>query len=200
LIVQKAKGIENILQLKAARQNFVSTNLSVITSDGKLYSFLVSYSNDPTLNINFAQDSSTRETDLQKILSQKHFLHLHKRSEKMKFSLNGIYLWHDLIWFAFEIKNNSLLDYHADDLRFFLQDRKKAARSAIQETDIPVLYPEAFLPKVSGNKNKAFGLAFSPFTFSKDKKMIVQMSEKNGGRLLSLSLSHNLILKAKQLK
>ncbi|HSZ85686.1 MAG TPA: conjugative transposon protein TraN [Puia sp.] len=200
VIVQKAKGLENILQVKAARQNFISTNLSVITADGKLYSFLVSYSNDPTLNLNFANDLSTHENDTQKILSQKHFLHRRVHAEKMKINLTGIYLFHQMMWFCFEIKNNSLLDYHSDDMRFFLQDRKKAARSAIQETEIPVIYPEAFLPTVPGKKNKQFALAFAPFTFSKDKKMIMEMSEKNGGRLLSLSLTHKIILRAKQLK
>lgn len=200
VLVQKAKGIENILQVKAARQNFVTTNLSVITADGKLYSFIVSYSNDTTLNLNFEKDSSTPQNDLQKMLSQKHFLHRNTRAEKMKFVLTGIYLFHQMLWFAFEIKNNSLLDYHAAYMRFFLQDKTKATRSAIQETEIPVLYPETFLPTVPGKKYKKFAVAFAPFTFSKDKKMVVQLSEKNCGRMLMLYLSHKLILKAKLLK
>src|ERR1022692_904991 len=55
VLVQKAKGIENVLQVKAAIQNFIATNLSVITADGKLYSFIVHYTNDPPLlNLSFA--------------------------------------------------------------------------------------------------------------------------------------------------
>src|SRR4051794_30412871 len=41
VLAQKAKGVENILLLKAGKENFSETNLSVITADGKLYSFLL---------------------------------------------------------------------------------------------------------------------------------------------------------------
>src|SRR5688500_828142 len=47
LLAQKAKGVENILQLKAARHGFPNTNLTVITSDGKLHEFTVAYSKAP---------------------------------------------------------------------------------------------------------------------------------------------------------
>src|SRR5690606_26501384 len=54
VLAQKAGGIENVLQLKAARQDFDETNLTVITSDGKLYSFLVNYADNPSaLNLSF---------------------------------------------------------------------------------------------------------------------------------------------------
>src|SRR5580698_1344204 len=59
VLAQKANGAENILQVKAARENFQSTNLSVITTDGKLFSFVLSYDKNPAaLNISFAKDSS----------------------------------------------------------------------------------------------------------------------------------------------
>jgi len=199
VIVQKAKGIENILQVKAARQNFTTTNLSVITAEGKLYSFLVSYSNDPTLNLSFETNPSTREDDREKILAQKRIIHCRAHAEKIKLMLTGIFLYHRLLWFSFEISNHSLLDYQAEYLRFFLQDRKKALRNAVQETEIPCRYPESFLPEVAGKKNQQFALAFTPFSFSKDKKMIVRLSENNGGRLLTLAVSHKLIFKAKDL-
>src|ERR1700743_3117645 len=43
LLVQVAKGVENIIQVKAAVQGFEETNLTVITADGKLYSYVVDY-------------------------------------------------------------------------------------------------------------------------------------------------------------
>src|SRR4051812_37752723 len=36
VLAQKAKGVENILLVKAGKENFSETNLSVITADGKL--------------------------------------------------------------------------------------------------------------------------------------------------------------------
>ena len=59
LLAQKAKGTQNVLQVKAAVQNFAPTNLSVITADGKLYSFAVCFAADPPLlNLSFASDST----------------------------------------------------------------------------------------------------------------------------------------------
>lgn len=54
ILVQKANGTENILHVKAGKNDFEETNLTVITTDGKLYSFLIDYSNAPEhLNIIF---------------------------------------------------------------------------------------------------------------------------------------------------
>jgi len=58
IVVQKAT--ENILRIKAVSPAFAETNLSVVTSDGKLYSFLVNYSPDPkylTINVGFTDST-----------------------------------------------------------------------------------------------------------------------------------------------
>ena len=52
VLVQKAKGVENVLFLKAGRQNFTQTNLTVVTADGKLYGFVLNFDElCPTLNL-----------------------------------------------------------------------------------------------------------------------------------------------------
>jgi conjugative transposon TraN protein len=219
IIAQKAKGAENVLQLKADKENFHPTNLSVITSDGKLFSFLVSYSPDPpALNVSFPADSSAHLSDHQIQLTaerlddailtedasvigkQKHFLHQQVSSEGIRLRLCGVYIKDQLLWFTFEIMNNSFLDYNPDYLRCYIQDKTKTARSAIQETEVPVLYPKTLIPPVPGKKKKHFALAFAPFTFSGNKKMVVEISEKNGGRLLMLSADNKETLKARPIK
>lgn len=53
VLAQRAEGVENVLHIKADREDFEQTNLSVITSDGKFYSFLLDYNKNPTtLSIN----------------------------------------------------------------------------------------------------------------------------------------------------
>ena len=55
VIGHKPENLENVLLLKANRKNFVPTNLSVYTSDGKFYSFIVRYNPRPdTLNLSFS--------------------------------------------------------------------------------------------------------------------------------------------------
>jgi hypothetical protein len=52
ILVQQPKGTENILQVKADKPNFEQTNLSIITIDGNLYSFIVDYTATPVqLNV-----------------------------------------------------------------------------------------------------------------------------------------------------
>jgi hypothetical protein len=199
VLVQKAKGIENILQLKAARQNFITTNLSVITADGKLYSFILSYASDPALlNISFVKDSSILFRDAQQILSQKDFLFRHHAGEGAELILRSIYIKEQLLWFTLELKNNSYLDYQAEYFHFFIEDKRKAARTATQETTLTPVYPETIVATVPGKKTKRFTLAFSAFSFSADKKMTIEISEKNGGRLLMLPISSRILLKAKK--
>ena len=39
LLIEKVKGTENVLRIKAAKPGFPETSLSIITSDGKIYCF-----------------------------------------------------------------------------------------------------------------------------------------------------------------
>src|SRR5690606_34918924 len=61
ILAQKAVGVSNILQLKAAQKDFEPTNLSVVTEDGQLHCFMVSYSDDPVeLNLSFLSPKNER--------------------------------------------------------------------------------------------------------------------------------------------
>lgn len=46
LIVQQRKGADHILHVKANQKDFAPTSLSVVTSDGNLYSFVIRYVDD----------------------------------------------------------------------------------------------------------------------------------------------------------
>lgn len=48
VLAQKARGVENVLQVKAGRKDFSETNLTVITADGVLHQFMVTYSDTPS--------------------------------------------------------------------------------------------------------------------------------------------------------
>src|SRR4051812_22052329 len=62
ILAQKAGNVDTVLQVKAARQDFPETNLTVITTDGRLYSFLVRYSGAPDhLNYHFQSVSNDAE-------------------------------------------------------------------------------------------------------------------------------------------
>src|SRR6266536_1029711 len=116
ILVQQPKGTENIVQIKADKPNFIQTNLSVITIDGKLYSFTVDYTPQPSqLNIIVGKkndsvsdsvfkepvmlSSANNEALLQSVaqkISETKVAHGKKdKHNQMELHLNGIYINHD---------------------------------------------------------------------------------------------------------
>src|SRR5690349_19985421 len=58
VLAQKVKGVTNVLHVKAGRQGFSDTNLTVIASDGRIHHFFVRYADQPFRYITRAVDSS----------------------------------------------------------------------------------------------------------------------------------------------
>lgn len=213
ILVQKAKGAENVLQIKAGKLNFPTTNLSIITADAQLYSFLVEYSDEPSvLNLCFYRDSLTEKDRIalagmpvdeeqlngsaEMVLNAKRFLHYHTREQKIRITLRSIYLYKNLMWFDLQLKNKSLIDYVPDYMRFFVRDKKRSKRTAIQEKEINPLFTLP-CPSIEGEANRHIVMAFSPFTIPKNQLLVVQLGEKNGGRSLLLKLKHKSLLRAR---
>lgn len=212
VLVQKAKGVENILQVKAAQKGFDQTNLSVVTSDGKFYSFLVDYEATPApLNLAFIKDTvnaflsdiSINKAALEKLGSlvkmQPDFLHKKMTEQEMWLSLNAIYLSDSLMWFKIRLTNNSQINYVPDDMRFFIRDRKRAKRTALQERELPPVYCES-LVMVNGEQAVDFVVGFPAFTIPKSQELIIRVGERNGGRMLQLPIRYRTILKARRMK
>jgi len=211
LLVQKANGTENILQLKAARENFPLTTLSVITSDGKLYPFLVSYDSMPAVfNLSFErelgkpyvmlsgepQDVSTLERDADSIRAMPFFLSRTEHFMQMELALKSIYIKDSLLWFCFSISNHSLIPFAPNYLRFFIQDRSKARRTAIQQIELTPTHTSDLMT-LGGMWHEEFVCAFQLFTLSPTKKLVIQVNELTGGRLLELDIKDRTLLKAR---
>lgn len=214
IIVQKAKGVANILQLKAAKQNFKETNLTVITADGKFYSYLVNYSDSPPiLNIQFPKDSSKEkrktffssgrnEADMQtisgKVAGEERTIYgVKDKKYGMKLQLHGLYIKEDVIYCQIELQNRSDINYDIDQFRFFIRDQKRVKRTASQELEIKPLYVHGDTATVAGQSERVLVFAFSKFTIPDKKFLDVQLLEENGGRNLELKIHNKTIIKAK---
>ncbi len=217
VLAQKVKGVENALMVKAGRENFNETNLSVITSDGKLYSFILNYSNNPSLlNISFTKDSTSEETDsllqsgtneaqmqlmTERIAKEKRKINGIKANKyKIKFRLNGIYIKGDVVFYQLEIKNHSNINYDVDMLRFFIHDEKKSKRTASQEIAIQPLYVHGDTSVIKGKSKNILVFALPKFTIPDKKYLSIQLMEKNGGRHLQLKVNNRKIVKAKSIE
>lgn len=224
VIAQQVKGIENILQVKAGVKNFAETNLTVITSDGGLYSFLVNYSPDPKeLNIRFSRDTvtearyNTTTTDKSpvsfsdagsnmveaernsKILleNKKRNIHGVKDSKyAISVRLLSIHVKQNILYYQLALKNSSNLNYDVEMIRFFIRDKKRAKRSATQATELMPLYIAGNQSLVKAHSKGVCVFAFEKFTIPDAKYFVCEIMEKNGGRNLSIKIRNSHIIRA----
>ncbi|MBC9795353.1 conjugative transposon protein TraN [Sinomicrobium weinanense] len=211
VLVQKAKGTENILQLKAAQEHMKETNLTVITSDGKLYSFLLRYTANPkTLNYSFGirdisevafSPGTSNESILKKYAEitagkKKKIRGVKDKNNGVTFRLTGLFVKDNVMYYRFHIENASNLKYTIDQLRFFVRDRKKAKRTTYQEMEIPPLYMYKDTDKVEGQSGQTLVVALQKRTLPNKKQLSVQLMENYGGRHLELSIKNRKLMRA----
>lgn len=212
VLAQKAQGVENILQLKAGEQNFKETNVTVITTDGHFYSFVVNFSADPSiLNFSFVGESTEKAVIknlplaeaaftaiANAIKGKRHLLHKHVWEQDLKLSLNNIFIKNNIIWLEIGVTNKSPIPFTPAYARFFVQDAKTAKRTATQQSKIPPLYKSS-LDEVVKDFTQSYVFAFTPFTVPTTKEMIIQIGESEGSRLLTLPVHYKTMQKIKAL-
>ncbi|MFC4390683.1 conjugative transposon protein TraN [Flavobacterium quisquiliarum] len=208
VLVQKAKTVENILLIKAAKQYFFQTNLTVITSDGKLYVFVLNYNEDcPDLNIKADNASGASrdvifslENENQKRIEQCASLALSKRKKatglkKSKYQIsievNGIFIQQDILYLRVVFENKSKINYDIDQFRFFIRDRKKSKRTASQEIELQPLYTTSASSVIPYQSLIMKVYALEKFTIPESKYLTLEMIEKNGGRQVEVDIDNN---------
>ena len=208
ILMQKAKGVENILLLKAAKQNFIQTNITVVTADSRLYVFVLNYDEVcPDLNIK-ADNSAIVNNDIlfsldnenQKKIEQYSKLALLKKKKisglkssrfDINLSVNGIFIHQDVLYIRFVLGNTSQINYDIDQLRFFIRDQRKSKRTASQEIEILPLFSTSNSMLIPDKSEVNLVYALSKFTIPEKKYLTIQLIEKNGGRQLEIDIKNN---------
>ncbi len=223
IIVEKAVGVENILRVKADVKTFEETNLSVITNDGKLYSFLVNYNNNPSyLNVSITNvapvnitvsvqkevgpiprelmNEQSLKTYSQKAISQKSNIHwVYDEASRMSLALTGFYVKDNTMFCRLRIGNDSRINCDIDQFRLYIRDKKQSKRTATQEIEILPLYTLGDTSCVKGKSKQTLVIAVPKFTIPDGKYMVIEIMEHNGGRHLALRVKNRHVVKAKGL-
>lgn len=210
VLVQKAKGVENILQIKAAKFDFTETNLTVVTSDGQLYSFVLNYNEKkPLLNLVVGRKTSMlehlgsteieNEAELKSYAESAFYENKKLRNVKdskydMKLHLNGLFIHEKVMYYRIKIVNNSNVSYDIGQLRFFIRDQKKAKRTASQEIEINQLYIYNNTEIVEGKSEVCLVFALPKFTIPDKKYLAIQLMEDQGGRHLELQVKNEKLM------
>lgn len=207
VLVQKAKGVENILLVKAAKQFFFQTNLTAVTSDGRLYVFVLNYDEDcPDLNLKAENGTAANkdilfslENENQKKIEQGAWLTLSKKKKvsgikRSKFQIglqvSGIFISEDILYFRIVFENKSKIKYDIDQLRFFIRDQRKSKRTASQEIEIVPLYTTSSSQVIPDKSQVVKVYALDKFTIPEKKYFTIEIIEKNGGRNLDVNIKN----------
>ena len=217
ILAQKAQGASNVLHLKAGKKDFPETNLTVITSDGSIHEFTINYAEHPNQLINqvepnFNKDNPTviflsamNDTDFERyateiIKRKKTFRLIKQHKHKIDLALQGIYIKEDIIFYHLQIKNRSNINYNTDFIRFYIEDKIKAKRTASQEfTRIP-LYVYGNDKKLTAQSTSDIVYALEKFTIPDSKLLHIEIFEHNGGRNLTLAIKNKAIVNAAKLQ
>ncbi|MDR2628285.1 MAG: conjugative transposon protein TraN [Dysgonamonadaceae bacterium] len=225
LLAARADGTENVLRVKAAVEGFrKESNLSVITEDGSYYTFNVRYADEPVkLSVEMVDflhagnpankpgneqtvyfpDLGGESPFLTKLImetihknNRTKIKHIGSRNFGIKYLLKGIYSHNELLFFHFRLKNTSTVSFNVDYLTFRIVDKKVAKRTAIQEQVIVPLRSYNQIMTVAGGKEERTVFVLPRFTIPNDKQLIIELTEKDGGRNQTLTVENADLVRA----
>lgn len=202
VLAQKPKGLENILQIKAAQPEFIPSNLTVVTSNGNLYNFQVIYEPEPGVYAydfgGWQQGGKAIRTQVanpeqiealaSKAYHDRSRISLSEKASGITVSITGMYVAEDYFFYRITVDNDSQISYDIDGLRFFVRDQKKSKRTASQEVEIAPLTVWQPVSKIPARSMKTIVVVLPKFTIPDKKNLFVQLTEKGGGRHLQLKL------------
>ena len=199
ILVQQVQEAKNILLVKEGLKDFPETNLSVFTSDESVYTFQVYYQPVLTTWTYYlpANKKAKMATYASGILDNKRTLKgVRDNSWDIDAAVIGVYIKDDIMYYQLRIINNSPVDYEIEVLRFYIRDKKKSKRTAVQENELKPLQISGNIKQVKAFSRTVAVVALQKFTIPDKKFMGIQIMEKNGGRHLSMKLGNKDILKA----
>lgn len=222
LIAAKAEDAENVLRVKASVRDFESeTNFSVITNDGRFYSFNVYYSSYPDvlsydlLSIQKAVDKTNGNDVLFEELGnnspslagllletiykndKRIVKHIGAKSFGIQFILEGIYIHNGKYYFHTEVRNRTNVPFLIDFINFKVVDKKIAKRTVVQERPMIPLRTYKSLDGINGKSTEQNVFLLDQFTIADDKILLIEIFEKNGGRHQTLQIENSDLIKAR---
>lgn len=199
ILVQTIREQDNVILVKAASVHFSETNLTVVTSDGNVYSFRTHYSANPDsllIRVPPLQHEGI-QTYAKTILDNPSTIRGPKENKwGIHACVAGVYIREAVMYFQLRISNDSPIDYTIDLLRFYVRDQNRAKRTAVQEVEIVPVFIAGNTNRVRANSVSTIVVATDQFTIPDAKVFVMQVMEKNGGRHLQLKLHNKHLLQA----
>lgn len=222
LVANKAEPVGNVLRIKSAVRDFEEeTNFSVITEDGKFYSFDAFYSSYPEslsydlLKLQRADErryspdvlfedlkgssSSLTELIMENLYekSSKTIKHISSRSYGIQFSVRALHVNDNKFYFTLQLKNSSNVAFAIDLINFKIIDKKNLKRTVVQEKLLEPI--RVYFPTMTASHHSDISGIYllDQFTLLKDQVLEIEILEKNGGRHQKVQLENTDLIHAR---
>ena len=206
-----------LLQAKPGK----ASNLLVINRNGSVFSYIVKYKErlsnlnyfiPETASIGNEKHTITNQKLLEKpnhrfddgsdyyrrfcsyLITRKQKVgRLKKEYEGVSLRIENIVFDKEELYFVIQIKNKSTLDYDLNFLNFSVQMRQKGKKKSLQNLYLEPLFKYNLPSKIRENETKKFVFVLPKFSISDDRRVLLELNEKNGERNIKLKVSHTYI-------
>lgn len=202
---------QNLGLLKAVKGS--DSNLLVITTDGKVYSYILKYSENLKAPNRFIhQDESIGNTKRKEVIknnvlkdsisvndsldllrwSSESLLNLSEKQNKrkkkgnIKLSIKNQYYHDDKIYIQFEIENKSGIRFDFDYLSIYKVSGNNKRNASYQEIPMKPIYMHNIPNQILHGSKARFVYVLPKFTFDKGEKILVKLKEQSNGRYMEL--------------
>ncbi|RXJ45702.1 DUF4138 domain-containing protein [Gelidibacter gilvus] len=206
-----------LLQAKPGKES----NLLVINRNGSVFSYIVKYkaklsklnyfipisssigNEKPKVKDSIYIETAEKSVDYGKYYYEKFCSYLLDRNQRIGriknetedivLSVENIVFDKEELYFVIQIENTSSLDYDLNFLKLSIETRQKGKRKSLQR-----LYKEPILKynlpsKIRENETVRFVYVMSKFSLSNNRRVILELNEKDGERNIELKISHRFI-------
>jgi len=210
--VEKVRGVENVLAIRATRGPFAATNLAVFGMDGRTYSFTLCYTDTavawqyrvrpvgdsgrslvltglPADEYRLGEDARMMERQSGRRLATANI-------KKMRVTVTGIYYADSLIWLAGRIRNAAVPDFAVERVRLYTQDRLRVKRMALQEAEIDPVFSDMGAAVIQGGAVRCFALGYRGVPVPAGKRLVLEMANRDGSRVIKIRIPSKKLLSA----
>lgn len=216
----KHKG--NILKVGALLPFDFETSFTVQTDNNLFFTFLVvydenltqlTYSVDDSLGIEIpkaqegknevivAENNEFEANDIdhlcQVVYSQKPiFSEIGKVYKDISVELAGIWVNDNALFFKILMANSSNIVYDISSTNLYVKERTRVRKSSTDPIQKEPFYTYGKSTIPAKSEGNVVILVFDKFTISHDKKLVLEVVEKNGGRRVEFEIVKDLIIRA----
>lgn len=214
---REAEQYFGLLQAKPGKES----NLLVVSSDGSVFSYILKYKEQLDQLNYFVLRSDTignENPDVSEKLKKKDVLveekekylyfekicsylverkqkigRIRKRDQDIILSVENIVFDKEELYFVIQIENKSSLDYEINFLNIGIETRQKGKRKSSQTIYQKPVFRYAMPTQIKEGETEILVYVLPKFSLGDDRRVILELNEKNGGRNIKLNVPHKYI-------